>query len=75
MSTAIKSLPEFVKELPFDIQIEVRNFAEFLLVKRKQTLQAGKHKRRLGGLKDSIIIVGDIVAPACDEGEWEVLQS
>lgn len=75
MNTTVKPLPEFVKELPFDIQIEVRHFAEFLLEKRKKTEQAGKHKRRLGYFKDSIIIVGDIMAPACDESEWEVLQS
>ncbi len=36
MSVAVKSLPEFVKELPPDIQFEVRDFAEFLLQKRKK---------------------------------------
>ncbi len=29
MSVAVKSLPEFVKELPPDIQFEVRDFAVF----------------------------------------------
>lgn len=74
MSTAVKSLPEFVKELPLDIQSEVRDFAEFLLEKRKRALTEEIHKRRLGSFKDSITIIGDIIAPACDGGEWEVLQ-
>lgn len=67
MSVSVQSLPEFVKELPLDIQTEVRDFAEFLMEKRKQTSKEVKHKRRLGSLKDSITILGDIIAPACDE--------
>ncbi len=31
--------------------------------------------RRLGGLKDSITILGDILAPASAESDWEALQS
>ena len=34
MSVAVKSLSEFIKELPTDIQLEVKDFAEFLLQKR-----------------------------------------
>jgi len=37
MSVSVQSLPEFVKELPPDIQTEVRDFAEFLMEKRKLT--------------------------------------
>lgn len=75
MGITLKSLSEFVKGLPPDIQIEVRDFAEFLLEKRKKTSKEKTHKRRLGSLKDSIEIIGDIIAPACDESDWEVLQS
>lgn len=39
MSIAVKSLPEFVRELPPDIQFEVRDFAEFLLQKRQQRIR------------------------------------
>jgi len=28
----------------------------------------------IGSMKDSIKILGDIVSPASDEGEWEVLR-
>jgi prevent-host-death family protein len=28
----------------------------------------------IGSMKDSIEIVGDIISPANDEGEWEVLR-
>jgi prevent-host-death family protein len=28
----------------------------------------------IGSMKDSMEIVGDIISPANDEGEWEVLQ-
>ena len=35
MSIATQPLPDFVRELPVDIQIEVRDFAEFLLAKRQ----------------------------------------
>lgn len=31
--------------------------------------------RRLGGLKDSVTILGDILSPASSESDWEVLQS
>lgn len=31
--------------------------------------------RQLGSLRDSITIIGDIVAPAIDETQWEVLAS
>jgi hypothetical protein len=75
MSVVVKPLPELVKELPPDIQIEVRDFVEFLLEKRERTSKKKKRKRRLGSLKDSITIIGDIIAPACDESDWEVLQS
>ena len=75
MSVSVQSLPEFVKELPPDIQSEIRDFAEFLMEKRKRTLKEIKCKRRLGSLKDSITILGDIIAPACDENDWEVLQN
>jgi hypothetical protein len=36
MSTQLKPLEELVKELPPDLQAEVRDFVEFLLEKRKQ---------------------------------------
>jgi prevent-host-death family protein len=29
----------------------------------------------IGSMKDSMEIVGDIISPANDEGEWEVLQN
>lgn len=32
-------------------------------------------KRRLGGMKDTVKIWGDIITPACDEHEWEVLNA
>lgn len=35
MSSSIQSLPDFISELPGDIQVEVRDFAEFLLTKRQ----------------------------------------
>ena len=69
MSVSVQSLPEFVKELPSDIQTEVRDFAEFLMEKRRRTSAEVKRKRRLGSLKDSITILGDIIAPACDEND------
>lgn len=39
MSHAIKPLPEFVRELPPDIQFEVRGFAEFLLQKHQPKIR------------------------------------
>ena len=74
MNTLAKPLPEFVKELPPDLQLEVRDFAEFLLEKRKKAAQVGRSKRRLGTLKDSVQIIGDIIEPVCAESDWEVLK-
>ena len=74
MSVLTTSFPEFVKELPPDIQSEVVDFAEFLLEKRKKSAQNEKRGRQLGSLKDSVQIVGDIIEPACSEEDWEVLK-
>jgi prevent-host-death family protein len=32
-------------------------------------------KRQLGTLRGTLRVVGDIVSPATDEGEWDVLRS
>lgn len=51
MSIAVKSLPEFVKELPPDIQFEVRDFAEFLLQKRRQKSRKPLQQHWAGALR------------------------
>ena len=51
MSVAVKSLPEFVKALPPDIQVEVRDFAEFLLQKRKQKARKPLRQNWAGALR------------------------
>ncbi|MBA3945728.1 MAG: DUF2281 domain-containing protein [Herpetosiphonaceae bacterium] len=49
MSAATKPLIELVQELPPDIQAEVRDFVEFLLVKRART-PAKKLRRDWAGM-------------------------
>lgn len=52
MSVAVKSLPEFIKELPPDIQLEVRDFAEFLLQKRKRKARKPLRQNWAGALRN-----------------------
>ena len=51
MSVAVKSLPEFVKALPPDIQVEVRDFAEFLLQKRRKKARKPLRQNWAGALR------------------------
>ncbi|MEW5958101.1 MAG: DUF2281 domain-containing protein, partial [Chloroflexota bacterium] len=37
MSTAIKPLEELIRELPPSLRVEVRDFVEFLLAKRRRS--------------------------------------
>ncbi|MEO6050157.1 MAG: DUF2281 domain-containing protein [Pyrinomonadaceae bacterium] len=48
MSTQLKTLDDLVKELTPHSQAEVRDFAEFLLAKRKRK-PAGKLRQNWGG--------------------------
>jgi len=33
-----------------------------------------KRERKLGAMEGTMTILGDIISPACDEDEWEVLR-
>ena len=52
MGTSIKPLDELVRELPPDVQVEVRDFVEQLIAKRQRV--AGRKLRQdwAGGLRD-----------------------
>lgn len=52
MSTATKPLFELVQELPPDVQAEVRDFVEFLLVKRARTPARKLRQDWAGALRD-----------------------
>ncbi len=47
-----KSLEEFVKELPPDIQAEVKDFAEFLIERRKRKTKIPLRQDWAGALRD-----------------------
>jgi hypothetical protein len=51
MSIATKPLTDFVRELPVDIQIEVRDFAEFLLAKRQVKVSKPLRQNWAGALQ------------------------
>lgn len=52
MSSAVQPLPDFVKELPADIQIEIRDFAEFLLAKRRFKTSKPLRQNWAGALRE-----------------------
>lgn len=52
MSTTVQSLPDFVRELPVDIQVEVRDFAEFLLAKRQPKTSKPLRQNWAGALRE-----------------------
>ncbi len=52
MSAATKPLVELVQELPPDMQAEVRDFVEFLLVKRARTPAKKLRQDWAGALRD-----------------------
>jgi hypothetical protein len=51
MNAMAKPLEELVQELPPDIQAEVRDFIEFLLVKRARTPATKLHQDWAGALR------------------------
>jgi hypothetical protein len=51
MSVAVKSLPKFVETLPPDIQEEVRDFAEFLVQKRRPKARQPLRQTWAGALR------------------------
>ncbi len=52
MSGSVQSLPDFVRELPFNIQVEVRDFAEFLLTKRQPKASKPLQQNWAGALRE-----------------------
>ncbi len=48
----MKTLMELIKELPPDLQDEVRNFAEFLLEKRRQKFGRKLRQDWVGALEE-----------------------
>ena len=52
MRTLIQSLPELIEQLPLDAQVEVRDFAEFLLHKRKPKTHKPLRQQWAGTLRD-----------------------
>lgn len=52
MSTQLKSLDTLVKELPPDSRLEVRDFVEFLLAKRKRESVGKLRQNWAGALSD-----------------------
>src|SRR5689334_1577918 len=81
MTTTGKPLAELVEELPPDLQIEVRDFVEFLLQKRRRVeppeargWPPGYFERTAGSLPDFPDVDGDMqgIDPALDETEDEL---
>lgn len=80
MNFRVKPLETLIQELPADLRSEVRNFVEFLLLKRKHvpeqflhqdlTETQQKHKMPLQG---TVLRYDDPFAPVA-ESEWEALQ-
>jgi len=52
MSAATKPLAELVQDLPPDVQAEVRDFVEFLLVKRARKSEYTLRQDWAGSLRD-----------------------
>ena len=52
MNTSIKPLVEIVQKLPLDVQVEVRDFVEFLLVKHRQKPVKKLRQDWAGALRD-----------------------
>jgi hypothetical protein len=52
METKTKSLEELVRDLPPEVQVEVRNFAEFLLSKREQNASYTLRQDWAGALRE-----------------------
>lgn len=80
MNLRVKPLETLIQELPADLRSEVRNFVEFLLLKRMRvpeqlphqdlTRTQQKHKMPLQG---TVLRYDDPCAPVA-EAEWEALQ-
>ncbi|MBN2393974.1 MAG: DUF2281 domain-containing protein [Anaerolineae bacterium] len=70
-----KPLETLIQELPADLRSEVRNFVEFLLLKRAQTMkQSLRQDQATSPLRESISRYDAPFAPVA-EAEWEALQN
>jgi len=63
-----KPLETLIQELPTDLRVEVRNFVEFLLLKRAQTVKPSSLQRR------TVLRYDDPCTPVA-EAEWEATQN
>jgi hypothetical protein len=52
VGTSTKPLDELVRELPLDVQAEVRDFVEQLIAKRERSLGRKLRQDWAGGLRD-----------------------
>ncbi len=52
MNGSVQSLPDFVRELPVSIQVEVRDFAEFLLTKQHPKASKPLQQNWAGALRE-----------------------
>lgn len=76
----VKSLETLIQELPADLRSEVRNFVEFLLLKRAHVTEkplphewAGTQRKDASPLRGTVLRYEDPFAPVA-ESEWEALQ-
>ena len=69
-----KPLETLIQELPADLRSEVRNFVEFLLTKRTQTVKPPslRQEQAASPLRGTVLRYDDPFAPVA-EAEWEAL--
>lgn len=80
MNLRVKPLETLIQELPADLRSEVRNFVEFLLLKRTRVPEQFLHqdltktqKKHAMPLKGTVLRYDEPFAPVADT-EWEALQ-
>jgi hypothetical protein len=84
----VKSLETLIRELPADLRSEVRNFVEFLLVKKAHAVSGASRHDQTGAQREdttvdlhltsfplhgTVLRYDDPFAPVA-ESEWEALQ-